>query len=91
MPNISLPIDHSVITCCGFLRQAELSDEIEEMERAKEVKNTRPKSASNVSFQGSDDSDEDEESAGGLSARAGSAIARPNAGGNGVSYEEFNV
>lgn len=58
------------------------------MERAKETKSARPKSTSNVS---SDDSDDDEESTGGLSARAGSAIARPNAGGGGVSYEEFNV
>lgn len=58
------------------------------MERAKETKSARPKSASNVS---SDDSDDDEGSTGGLSARAGSAIARPSAGGGGVSYEEFNV
>lgn len=69
--------------------QAELNEEIEEMERAKETKSGRPKSAnSNVS---SDDSDDDEGSTGGLSARAGSAIARPSAGGGGVSYEEFNV
>lgn len=69
-------------------QKAELNDEIEEMERAKETKSGRPKSASNVS---SDDSDDDEGSTGGLSARAGSAMARPNAGGGGVSYEEFNV
>lgn len=69
-------------------QKAELNDEIEEMERAKETKSARPKSASNVS---SDDSDDDEGSTGGLSARAGSAIARPSAGGGGVSYEEFNV
>lgn len=69
-------------------QKAELNDEIEEMERAKETKSGRPKSASNVS---SDDSDDDEGSTGGLSARAGSAMARSNAGGGGVSYEEFNV
>ena len=59
------------------------------MERAKETKSARPKSAN--SFAGSDDSDDDEESNGGLSARAGSAMGRPSAGGGGVSYEEFNV
>ncbi|XP_074619746.1 polycystin-2-like protein 1 [Acropora palmata] len=70
-------------------QKAELNDEIEEMERAKETKSARPKSA--ASFAGSDDSDDDRESTGGLSARAGSALARPSAGGGGVSYEEFNV
>ncbi|XP_068718371.1 polycystin-2-like protein 1 [Montipora capricornis] len=70
-------------------QKAELNDEIEEMERAKETKSARPKSA--ASFAGSDDSDDDAESTGGLSARAGSALARPSAGGGGVSYEEFNV
>lgn len=70
-------------------QKAELNDEIEEMERAKETKSARPKSA--ASFAGSDDSDDDGESTGGLSARAGSALARPSAGGGGVSYEEFNV
>lgn len=70
-------------------QKAELNEEIEEMERAKETKSGRPKSAnSNAS---SDDSDDDGESTGGLSARAGSAMARPSAGGGGVSYEEFNV
>lgn len=58
------------------------------MERAKEAKSARPKSAN--SFAGSDDSD-DEGSTGGLSARAGSVMGRPSAGGGGVSYEEFNV
>lgn len=58
------------------------------MERAKEAKSARPKSAN--SFAGSDDSD-DEGSTGGLSARAGSAMGRPSVGGGGVSYEEFNV
>ena len=66
-----------------------MNDEIEEMERAKETKSARPKSA--ASFAGSDDSDDDRESTGGLSARAGSALGRPSAGGGGVSYEEFNV
>ncbi|XP_073252460.1 polycystin-2-like protein 1 [Porites lutea] len=69
-------------------QKAELNDEIQEMERAKEAKSARPKSAN--SFAGSDDSD-DEGSTGGLSARAGSAMGRPSAGGGGVSYEEFNV
>lgn len=59
------------------------------MEQAKETRSARPKTAN--SFAGSDDSDEDEGSTGGLSARAGSAMARPSAGGGGVSYEEFNV
>ena len=87
--NASADLPHfNSLTCFACIVQAELNDEIEEMERAKETKSGRPKSASNAS---SDDSDDDEGSTGGLSARAGSAMARPNAGGGGVSYEEFNV
>lgn len=74
--------------------QAELNEEIEEMERQKED-NVRPTTASNGSFRGSDidSDDEDEGSTGGLSGRAGSATHRRSGGGGGggVSYEEFNV
>lgn len=70
--------------------QAELNDEIEEMERKKE---SRPKSGSRVSFRGSDaesDDDDDDES-GALSGRAGSATGTRRGGGGGVSHEEFTV
>jgi hypothetical protein len=74
--------------------QAELNDEIEEMERNKE---TRPKSGSRASFRGSDaeSDDDDDDSHGGLSGRAGSVTGGHRrgggGGGGGVSYEEFNV
>lgn len=74
-----------------FVLQAELNEEIQEMERNKE---TRPKSGSRASFRGSDgeSDDDDDESHGGLSGRAGSATGhRRGGGGGGVSYEEFNV
>ncbi|EDO47023.1 predicted protein [Nematostella vectensis] len=73
-------------------QKAELNDEIEEMERQKE---SRPKSASRMSFRGSDadSDDDDDDSQGGLSGRVGSAAGhrRGGGGGGGVSYEEFNV
>lgn len=73
----------------NILPQAELNEEIEEMERKKD---SRPKSGSRVSFRGSDgESDDDDDESGGLSGRAGSATGHRRGGGGGVSYEEFNV